>query len=174
MEEIVMIMAFPKDGSMDFISVDENEIPDMYTVKIPSSKYDVWDEEAQEWVFSIEKKSSFIGKHIYYYYTRDKQSQDRGYQAYAQAVIVGVASQMATPVTLDALTIEIMGAVLQIHDGNLTLADYVGTKADELQEHYAKLVKIGSRLRWAKMCADEGKLALVEEREPKYAEYPKL
>ena len=118
------------------------------------------------------KKEDEIGKYIYSHYTEQKQGQDRGYQAYSQTVIVGTTAQQGSPVTLDELTIEVMGAVLQVWDEAITLSDYLTVKPIELQEHYAKLVKIGSRLKWTKMCIDEGKLAMVESREPSYPPYP--
>ena len=120
----------------------------------------------------LKEKVSQIEQHIYSFYSEKKQSQDRGYQAYSQTVIVGQTSQTDTPVTLDALTIEVMDAVLQVWSKTITLKDFINTKPIALQEHYAKLVKIGSLLKWTKMCIDEGKLAMVESREPSYPPYP--
>ena len=121
---------------------------------------------------NMQNKVDNISTYIYTHYSEQKQGQDRGYQAYSQTVIVGTTAQQGSPVTLDELTIEVMGAVLQIWDKTINLSDYLTVKPIELQEHYAKLVKIGSRLKWTKMCIDEGKLAMVESREPSYPPYP--
>lgn len=118
------------------------------------------------------EKIDAIGTYIYSHYSEQNQSQDRGYQAYAQTVIVGMSAQTDNPVTLDALTVEIMGVVLQIFAEEVTLADYVATKPTDLQEHYEKLIKIGMRLKWTKACIDEGKLAIAENRDPDYPPYP--
>jgi len=123
---------------------------------------------AREVKEAIEK----IGEHIYRYYSETKQSQDRSHQAYAQSVIVAITAQTDSPVTLDALTVEIAGVVLQIGAGALTLDGYVSSKPKELQEHYEKLAKIGLRLKWAKSCIDEGKAAIAEQREPNYPPFP--
>lgn len=85
---------------------------------------------------------------------------------------MAITAQTDSPVTLDALTVEIAGVVLQIGAGALTLDGYVSSKPKELQEHYEKLAKIGVRLKWAKSCIDEGKLAISEGREPNYPPYP--
>ena len=119
-------------------------------------------------------KKEAIGKHIYRYYSEKKQGQDRGYQAYSQTAIVGITAQTDNPITLDSLTVEVMGAVLQIFAEVLTLSDFVESKPENLQEHYEKLVKIGMRLKWTKLCIDEGKLAIAENREPNYPNYPKF
>ena len=121
---------------------------------------------------ATKEKIDAIGIHIYLNYSEKKQSQDSTNKAYSQTVIIGVTAQTDTPITLDALTVEVMNTVLEILAGNLLIEDYVATKSDDLKRHYAKLVKVGLRLKWMHLCKDEGALAISENREPNYPEYP--
>ena len=133
---------------------------------------EAFETDAEKAERELKEKIDKIEQHIYTFYSEKKQSQDRGYQSYSQTVIVGVTSQADTPTTLDALTIEVMGVVLQILEGVITLEDYIASKPADLQEHYEKLVKVGLRLKWTKACIDEGKLAVAEGREPNYPTFP--
>ena len=133
---------------------------------------EAFETDAEKAERELKEKIDKIEQHIYSFYSEKKQSQDRGYQAYSQTVIVGVTSQTDTLTTLDALTIEVMGVVLQILEGVITLEDYIASKPADLQEHYEKLVKVGLRLKWTKTCIDEGKLAVAEGREPNYPTFP--
>ncbi len=174
-----------KDGYYDYPDIDTTNLVDVLPDKDTMYLRPTWDrqnrkwidaptaeekEEAKKWINAYKKTA--IGEYIYAHYSEQKQSQDRGYQAYAQTVVVGMTAQTDNPVTLDALTVEIMGVVMQIFAEEVTLADYVATKPTDLQEHYEKLIKIGMRLKWTKACIDEGKLAIAENRDPDYPPYP--
>jgi len=119
----------------------------------------------------VEIAKAELESYIYGNYPQEKQLQDQGWQSYAQTVIVGATAQTDAPVTTDALTREVLGAVVQIYGGALTIDDYIAQKPEALREHYKKLVKIGLRLKWTKDCIDEFKSALTEGREPNYKEF---
>lgn len=165
-----------EDGQTGTVSVDDG-VRREHTLAFENyinngGLIDAFETDAEKAERLVKEAVDKIGEHIYKFYSEKKQGQDRGYQAYSQTVIVGVTSQTDTPTTLDALTIEVMGVVLQISEEVITLEDYVASKPIDLQEHYEKLVEVGLRLKWTKSCIDEGKLAIAEGREPNYPIFP--
>lgn len=112
-----------------------------------------------------------IGRHIYRFYTQQKQAQDISNKVFAETAILVLSENNGDLISGDDITVDVGRVVLDIISGKTTKSDFVNSKPANLQQYYEKLVSIGLRLKWKDDCIYEGELAIRENRKPIYPQF---
>lgn len=113
----------------------------------------------------IDEKSQAIEDHIYKNYSKDKQAQDTSWIANFKTKLVASG--------VNDIDIQIVSFTSSFLQGK-KLSEIL-TKIDkQVKPMYEKLVKIAVKSEWTLSCVQEGKLAIAQNREPVYAEFPKF
>ena len=113
----------------------------------------------------IDAKSEAIELHIYANYSQKTQAQDNGWVSSFTTKLV------ASGITdLDKQIVEFTTSFLT----GIKLSEILVNVDDAVKPMYEKLVKVAIKNEWCFNVIQEGKLAIKENREPVYAEFPKF
>ena len=106
-----------------------------------------------------------ISGYIYAYYSQKKQAQDEKW--------VSAYTTKLKAKGIKDLEKQIVVITGRFFDGE-SLKDILKDVPDEQKKYFEKLVKVAIRTEWAERCIIEGKLAIKENREPVYPDFPKI
>ena len=122
-----------------------------------------FDEAKIKVVLTKEEKQKQITDYIYKYYPQEKQASDQADKEYYLTLLKAKG--------IENLETDIVAMVQNLFKGK-SLDEVVADVADK--DAYLQLIKAGIRVTWVQMCKRELKLAITENREPVYPEFPKF
>ena len=160
-----------KNGTIKFIQINQEELPvtseneqryfSKVFYKLNSDNIVIdYDRTVKLW---IEDKYKEIENFIYSKYQQAKQASDQADKEYYTTLLKAKGID-----NLEAVVV----AKVQDFFNDVPLENLVDDVVDEDKEAYIQLIKVGIRVTWVQMCKQELKLAITENREPKFPEYP--
>jgi len=151
-----------KDGKILFIDAKGK------TTALTSTQKSKLEKAYNDWVLENEPKlkAQAIETFVYSKYTAVKQSQD---EKWVSNYTTKLKAQ-----SVENLELQVVQMITSFYQGK-TLAEALAPVTDEEQKPYfEKLVKVGIRTEWMENCIKEGNLAISENREPVYPEFPQI
>lgn len=113
----------------------------------------------------IAEKGRNLERYIYSKYTQKNQAQDQVWTDNFRTKLVAMG--------VTGIEVKVINGVKAFMNGT-PIAEYLKDEQAETIPLLTKLIEIAIRSEWAFMCIQEGKLAIAENREPVYAEFPKV
>jgi hypothetical protein len=158
---------------------------------IEPNEFDEWNSKNKKWVENTAKKTEAkainkilsIENHIYKYYPKKKQDQDRVWESsFTTKLKAGGIENLEQVIVSSAKSIN-SGSEFEnvVTDFILSLSDeiinnFYGKTKDEkigyIQSMFSKLLKIAIKTEWAEMCIISGKKAISSGSELSFPEYP--
>ena len=160
-EEIKTLLAIDPTYSFDVINCDSIEWTDERAKPTDDELNSKLDE--LNYISFIEIKYLELEKYIYSFYTNAKQNQDEKW--------VSSYTTKLKAYGVESLELKVVDMVKLYLDGS-TLEEVISPVDDAFKPYFEKLVKIALRTEWAEQCIIEGKLAISENRDPQYDEFP--
>ena len=137
--------------------VDENTFKDLKPEEVKAKIKELEEQEKLKAIYDS------CRNYIYQYYPIDKQASDQADKEYYTTLLKAKGID-----NLEAVVV----AKVQDFFNDVPLENLVDDVVDEDKEAYIQLIKVGIRVTWVQMCKQELKLAITENREPKFPEYP--
>lgn len=146
----------------------------IYKKEIPKSNFLKWDEEENivvtndelEQNYILKSKKTTIENFVYSKYTATKQSQD---EKWVSNYTTKLKAQ-----SVENLELQVVQMITSFYQGKTLAEALAPVTVEEQKPYFEKLVKVGIRTEWMENCIKEGNLAILENREPVYPEFPQI